>query len=159
MHKSLASSTLLLVSILCLLLEFAQAAYVLADDYSGEAFFDSFTFFTDPDPTNGHVKFKSMEEANATGLAGFMDGGNTTQAVYLGVDTTSEAPEGRGSVRVQSTKSYQHALLIADIVHMPGSVCGTWPAFWMVGADWPNNGKQPYNILNKANSSRRDRYS
>lgn len=143
MHKTLSSTTLLLVSILSLLLrvKFAQAAYVLADDYSGEAFFSSFTFFTDPDPTNGHVVFKSEAEANATGLAGLIDGGNATKAVYLGVDTTSEAPEGRGSVRVQSTKSYQHALVIADIVHMPGSVCGTWPAFWMVGADWPNDGE------------------
>ena len=69
-----------------------------------------------------------------------MDGGNATNAIYMGVDTTSEAPDGRGSVRVSSAKSYQHALVVADIVHMP-SVCGTWPAFWMVGDDWPKNGK------------------
>ncbi|KAI9875363.1 MAG: hypothetical protein M1830_008581 [Pleopsidium flavum] len=24
---------------------------------------------------------------------------------------------------------------------MPGGVCGTWPAFWTVGPDWPNNGE------------------
>lgn len=101
-----------------------QCAYVLVDDYSGAAFFRSFEFFTDADPTNGHVKFKSMVEANATGLAGLMDGGNATKAVFMGVDTKSEAPDGRGSVRVSSTKSYQHALVVADIVHMPGGVCG-----------------------------------
>jgi len=24
---------------------------------------------------------------------------------------------------------------------MPGSVCGTWPAYWTVGGNWPNNGE------------------
>lgn len=113
----------LLVSI-SLFFNNARGAYVLVDDYSGEAFFRSFEFFTGADPTNGHVKFKSMTEANSTGLAGLMDGGNATQAVYMGVDTISEAPNGRGSVRVSSTKSYQHALVVADIVHMPGGICG-----------------------------------
>ena len=137
---TLMTSKLLLVSVYLLFLHKAQAAYVLADDYSGETFFNLFDFFTDPDPTNGHVQFQSMSQANATGLAGFMDGGNATKAVYMGVDTTSEAPKGRGALRVQSKKTYQHALVIADIVHMP-AVCGTWPAFWMTGQDWPNNGK------------------
>ncbi|KAK5938140.1 hypothetical protein PMZ80_009729 [Knufia obscura] len=138
MHSSIVTSSLL--ASIFLLSQTAQSAYILADDYSGEAFFQSFDFFTDKDPTNGHVKYEALEKANATGLAGFMDGGNATKAVYMGVDSTSEAPDGRGSVRVSSAKSYQHALVVADIVHMP-SVCGTWPAFWMVGDDWPNNGE------------------
>jgi len=121
MHYSMVISSLLAGT--SLLLQTAQSAYTLADDYSGEAFFQSFEFFTDKDPTNGLVKYQTLDNANATGLAGFMDGGNATNAVYMGVDTTSEAPEGRGSVRVSSTKSYQHALVVADIVHMP-SVCG-----------------------------------
>ena len=121
MHYSIVISSLLAGT--SLLLQTAQSAYILADDYSGEAFFKSFEFFTDKDPTNGLVKFQTLDNANATGLAGFMDGGNATNAVYMGVDTTSEAPDGRGSVRVSSAKSYQHALVVADIVHMP-SVCG-----------------------------------
>ena len=24
---------------------------------------------------------------------------------------------------------------------MPGGICGTWPAFWTVGPNWPNNGE------------------
>lgn len=121
MHSSIVTSSLL--ASIFLLSQTAQSAYILADDYSGEAFFQSFDFFTDKDPTNGHVKYEALEKANATGLAGFMDGGNATKAVYMGVDSTSEAPDGRGSVRVSSAKSYQHALVVADIVHMP-SVCG-----------------------------------
>lgn len=146
MHSTIF--TTLLVSI-ATLSRTAQSAYVIADDYSGEAFFRSFDFFTDADPTNGHVKFQSMANANATGLAGFVDGGNATKAIYLGVDSTNNASDGRDSVRVQSQKSYQHALVIADIVHMPGSVCGTWPAFWMVGDSWPNDGKYTFqNLIN-----------
>lgn len=139
MHTTIFATSLLVS--FSILSHTARAAYVLADDYSGDAFFQSFDFFTDADPTNGHVKYQSMENANATGLVGFMDGGNATKAIYMGVDTSKEASEGRDSVRVSSKKSYQHALVIADIVHMPGSVCGTWPAFWMVGDNWPNDGK------------------
>lgn len=117
------------------------AAYQLLQDYSGDAFFEGFDFFTDPDPTDGHVEYQSMSAANASGIAGFMQGGNATKAIYLGVDSANDAPNGRGSVRVQSSQTFQHALVIADIVHSPGGICGTWPAFWMVGADWPNNGE------------------
>lgn len=130
--------------VLLLVSSFAQtsfAVYQLAEDYSGDGFFRGFEFFTDADPTNGHVQFQSMTAANASGLAGFMNGGNATRAIYLGVDTTSQAPNGRGAVRVSSQKSFQHALVVADIVHMPQG-CGTWPAFWMVGQNWPNDGKQ-----------------
>lgn len=35
---------------------------------------------------------------------------------------------GRKSVRITSQKSWTHALFISDIVHMPGGICGTWPA-------------------------------
>jgi len=41
-------------------------------------------------------------------------------------------------------KAYNHGLVIADIAHMPGGICGTWPAFWMVPAgpnNWPAHGE------------------
>ena len=61
----------------------------------------------------------------------------------MGVDTTSVASgRGRNSVRITSKKSYNAgSLIILDLSHMPGSVCGTWPAFWTVGPSWPNNGE------------------
>lgn len=109
------------------------AVYQLVQDYSGLNFYRGFDFFNQPDPTNGHVVFKSMVDANATGIVGFIDGGNATNAIYMAVDSTQVAPQGRASVRVTSKQSYDHFLLIADIVHMPGGICGTWPAFWTVG--------------------------
>lgn len=24
---------------------------------------------------------------------------------------------------------------------MPGSICGVWPAYWLLGGNWPNNGE------------------
>ena len=117
------------------------AHYSLSQDYTGRAFFDGFDFFTDADPTNGHVKFIDKNDANTTGIAGLMSGGFANNAVYLGMDAVQEAPTGRRSIRVQSLKAFNRGLFIADIVHMPGGVCSTWPAFWLVGPNWPNSGE------------------
>jgi hypothetical protein len=58
--------------------------------------------------------------------------------IVLGVDHTNVTPNGRASVRFQSNKLYSSGLIIADLAHMPGSACGSWPAFWTLGSDWPN---------------------
>ncbi len=139
------SSTLLLLASTFIPSTIAQ--YALSQDYSGANFFTGFDFFTGPDPTDGHVQFLNMDDANSTGIAGIMSGGATDNAVYLGVDSTTTAPNGRGAIRVTSSQTFQHALVVADIAHMPGGICGTWPAFWMLGADdgpnkqWPNAGE------------------
>jgi len=117
------------------------AHYTLSQDYTGKAFYDGFEFFTDADPTNGHVKYVNKETANNTGIAGLITGGAAKDAVYLGMDTANEAPQGRQSLRVQSSKAFNRGLFIADIAHMPGGVCGTWPAFWLVGPNWPSSGE------------------
>lgn len=49
--------------------------------------------------------------------------------VTIGVDHNSVASgRGRDSVRLTSTNQYNHALVVIDLAHMPGSVCGSWPA-------------------------------
>jgi hypothetical protein len=58
----------------------------------------------------------------------------------MAADTTSAGGSGRGSVRVSSTQQFQHGLFIIDILHIPTG-CGTWPSFWLLGANWPNNGE------------------
>ncbi|KAI1107542.1 glycoside hydrolase family 16 protein [Jackrogersella minutella] len=116
----------------------AQAAtYTIQDTYDSTNFFDGFDFFNLPDPTNGFVKYLSATEANAQSLAGYANNG-----VYLGVDANTTNPVGgRASVRVSSKKTYTEGLIIADIAHQPAAACGSWPAFWTVGPNWPYNGE------------------
>ncbi len=123
------------------LISSAFANYTLSQDYTGRAFFDGFDFFTDADPTNGHVKYIDKENANNSGIAGLMSSNTINNAVYLGMDAVNEAPEGRRSIRVQSQKAFNRGLFIADIAHMPGGICSTWPAFWLVGPNWPTSGE------------------
>ena len=138
MARSLFSS-LLLVSIFIIR---GKASYSLVQDYTGAAnFYNGFEFFTQADPTDGHVQFLSMDEANSSSIAGVINGGDAAMAVYLAVDSSDVAPNGRNSVRVSSTQSFHHGLVVVDIAHMPGGICGTWPAFWMVGPNWPNDGE------------------
>lgn len=49
-------------------------------------------------------------------------------------------PGNRASVRIQTQFTFTGGLVIMDSVHMPTG-CGTWPAFWTVGPDWPANGE------------------
>lgn len=62
--------------------------------------------------------------------------------VTIRSDSTNVASgRGRNSVRLTSYKQYTHGLVVLDLEHMPGSACGIWPAFWMTGPSWPNNGE------------------
>ncbi|KIW30269.1 uncharacterized protein PV07_06024 [Cladophialophora immunda] len=125
------------VTTLAILASAASAAYVLEDDYSSSSFADMFDFFTDNDPTNGYVNYISYDEAQSSGLYKIDNG-----SVYMGVDSLTIANgRGRDSLRLSTKKSYNHGLIILDLAHMPAGACGTWPAFWMLGPDWPNNGE------------------
>ncbi|KAF2098069.1 glycoside hydrolase family 16 protein, partial [Rhizodiscina lignyota] len=113
--------------------------YALQDVYQGDGFFDNFNFFSAADPTHGFVKYLNHSEAVTHGLI------NTSSGVAVfGADgfNTIYDNSGRSSIRIESKKSYTHGLFIADISHMPGSLCGIWPAFWTLGSgEWPGNGE------------------
>ncbi|KAG5993437.1 hypothetical protein E4U43_003496 [Claviceps pusilla] len=115
----------------------AQAGYQLETTYDTSNFFNSFDFFTGQDPTEGFVEYVDHDTATREGLVGYNKGG-----IFMGVDHQTKYPaKGRKSVRVTSQKSFTRGLFIADIAHMPGSICGTWPAYWMFGPEWPGNGE------------------
>ncbi|KAJ9648433.1 hypothetical protein H2199_001288 [Coniosporium tulheliwenetii] len=118
------------------LANFSIAGYVLQDNYTPNNFFSMFDFFTAPDPTHGFVKYVDQATAQRTGLIKTAAG-----SVYMGVDSTNVTPGGRPSVRITSKKSYNTGLIILDLAHMPASICGTWPAFWTVGPNWPHSGE------------------
>ncbi|KAG9236751.1 glycoside hydrolase family 16 protein [Amylocarpus encephaloides] len=116
----------------------AVAAYRPVDTYNSGNFFSSFDFYSGSDPTHGYVSYQTQANAQARGLINSNNG-----QIYMGVDSSTFNPPapGRASVRVSSKKAYTHGLFIADIAHMPGSICGVWPAFWLFGPSWPNNGE------------------
>lgn len=112
------------------------APYTLQDDYlSGGNFFNQFTFFTDPDPTHGTVQYVNQSIATSLNMIA-----SSASSVYIGAEYNKIQPSGRPSVRITSKKSYDSALVIVDLAHMPQG-CGTWPAFWMLGPNWPNAGE------------------
>ncbi|KAK3394740.1 glycoside hydrolase family 16 protein [Podospora didyma] len=119
----------------------SASSYTQVDVFDQSNFFKEFSFFTEPDPTNGFVKYVSAKIANDHGLAGY-----SKNSVYLGVDHANKTTSGRSSVRVTSNKAYTKGLFIADIQHMPSGrtdagSCGLWPAFWMFGPGWPSSGE------------------
>ncbi len=115
----------------------AQGAYTIQDSYDASNFFENFEFFNGPDPTSGFVQYVDAATANSTGLAGYANNG-----IYLGVDYQTQNPAaGRASVRLTTTKSYTHGLIVADIAHQPAPACGSWPAFWTFGPSWPRSGE------------------
>lgn len=132
-YGTLRASAILLLAVTGL----AQPSYTIQDSYDANNFFENFNFFQGPDPTHGFVKYVDAVTANTTGLAGYANNG-----VYLGVDYETVNPsEGRNSVRLTTTKSYTRGLIIADIAHQPAPACGSWPAFWTFGDNWPHSGE------------------
>ncbi|KUI66282.1 hypothetical protein VM1G_01743 [Cytospora mali] len=135
----------------CALLSAVQLAaavtYTLQDNYDKTNFFEEFEFFSDADPTNGFVQYQDAASASSQGLAGYDQGG-----IYLGSDYKTMNPaNGRASTRVYSKKTYNQMLMVADVVHMPVG-CGTWPALWSYGPEWPNMGE--IDIIEGVNSQR-----
>ncbi|RHZ58936.1 putative GPI anchored endo-1,3(4)-beta-glucanase [Aspergillus thermomutatus] len=114
--------------------------YQLVESWQGESFINDWTFFDGSDPTNGYVTYVNQSLAEESGLVKVTSSGS----FYMGVDyenTLNPNGPGRDSVRIESKKYYTEGLYVIDIEHMPGSICGTWPAFWSVGKDWPNDGE------------------
>lgn len=132
-------TTMPLIPFLFSLLSFVNlsiAGYALKDDYNPSVFFDMFDFWTWSDPTHGFVQYIDQTSARNQGLI------SNSSNVYVGVDHTNITPNGRPSIRLTSKEAYNSgSLVILDLAHMPGNACGAWPAYWMVGPDWPNGGE------------------
>jgi hypothetical protein len=67
-------------------------------------------------------------------------------SVYIGVDYQTVLNPGGGvgrdSVRISSKQTWgTGSLVVVDLAHVPGGQCGTWPAMWMLGPNWPYGGE------------------
>jgi len=113
-----------------------EAAYKLQTNYSGNEFFNGWQFYTDNDPTHGYVNYVSEAQAKSLGLVSTAPG----KVIIAGDSKNVASGRGRNSVRITTTQGWNAGLFILDLVNMP-SGCGTWPAWWLVGPNWPNNGE------------------
>ncbi|KAF9229529.1 glycoside hydrolase family 16 protein [Gyrodon lividus] len=104
--------------------------------YSGSTFFSGWSFYTGADPTNGNVQYVDQGTAQNAGLLEINQAGNAV----MRVETTPTVQNNRMSVRITTDQTFTQGLVIMDAVHMPTG-CGTWPAFWTNGPNWPNNGE------------------
>ncbi|KAI5124643.1 hypothetical protein M0805_004252 [Coniferiporia weirii] len=110
--------------------------WIMQDEYAGQTFFDDWTFYTGPDPTN----YVDRETAFNSSLA-YVTSDNIV--IMSGDDTTwLPAGQNRASVRISSNKTYNGGLFVLDVNRAPWG-CGVWPAFWTVGATetWPAGGE------------------
>ncbi|CEP16945.1 hypothetical protein [Parasitella parasitica] len=107
----------------------------MASISESDSFFDAFNFFADSDPTYGFVQYVNKATATNQGLI-------YTQNNQVRIKTynTTTTETGRQSVRLVSIASYNTGLFRLDLEYIPTG-CGTWPAFWMVGPNWPNSGE------------------
>ncbi|TEB24543.1 laminarinase [Coprinellus micaceus] len=104
----------------------------------GEGFYEDFTFEAIPDPTHGRVNYVNRETAERFNLT---FGGGETFILRSDHDTPLDpAGPGRSSVRLKSVMQYVNHVAVFDIRHMPEG-CGTWPAVWEVGDNWPHGGE------------------
>jgi len=127
-----------IVVLFCLLSVSSGQNYALKQNYSGSGFFDGWDFFTAGDPTHGTVNYVNQSYAQKMGYIN-TDGGS----VYIGTDMKNNVPanvRGRDSVRISTKQAYRYGLFIMDLTHMPTG-CGTWPAWWLVGPNWPSGGE------------------
>ncbi|KAF9072876.1 concanavalin A-like lectin/glucanase domain-containing protein [Rhodocollybia butyracea] len=109
----------------------------LVEEHSGSSFFDGWTFTNAPDVTTGGVvNYVDSGTASSNNLTQITSAGTA----IMRVETTPVVTGNRQSIRITTNNVYNTGLWILDAVHIP-SGCGTWPAFWTNGPNWPAGGE------------------
>jgi len=100
-------------------------------------------------PTHGYVNYVSQSQAQSEGLIN-----TNNNEVYIGCDYTKvSSGRGRDSVRICSKNTWLYGLFVLNLNNMPTG-CGTWPAWWLVGPNWPNGGE--IDIIEGVNANTQD---
>ncbi|KAJ7022052.1 concanavalin A-like lectin/glucanase domain-containing protein [Mycena alexandri] len=115
----------------------ASSAWHLTQSYEGSSFFDGFTFWDTSDPTHGTVQYLSRADGESANL---VSTDASTGNAIMRVETTPTVATARKSIRITTNFAFTGGLVIMDAVHMPTG-CGTWPAFWSNGPNWPTGGE------------------
>ncbi|KAG8758491.1 hypothetical protein FRC14_008116 [Serendipita sp. 396] len=108
----------------------------LTNKVQGKNFFDQWDFWSFADPTHGNVNYVDPGTAWNEGLVQVNDAGQAIMRV-----NTDDYVGNRKSVRLHSKQVVnKNSLVVLDAEHMPTG-CGTWPAWWMNGPNWPAGGE------------------
>ncbi|PSS37199.1 hypothetical protein PHLCEN_2v970 [Hermanssonia centrifuga] len=113
-----------------------SSPWKIVQSYQGSSFFNGWDFFTESDPTHGTVNYVDQNTAQSANLTSINGAGHA----IMSVETTPTVASVRQSVRITTQFTYTGGLVIMDSVHMPTG-CGTWPAFWSNGPNWPAGGE------------------
>lgn len=114
----------------------SSSSWSLVEEWSGSTFFDNWSFWDYSDPTHGTVDYVSASDAWNEGLISI----NAAGHAIMSVDTTEVVSGSRKSVRIHGNKVWTGGMVIMDAYHMPTG-CGTWPAWWQNGPNWPEGGE------------------
>uniref|UniRef100_A0A0W0G9J8 Putative laminarinase n=1 Tax=Moniliophthora roreri TaxID=221103 RepID=A0A0W0G9J8_MONRR len=114
------------------------AQYSQTDSHTGTGFLQAFSYQAISDPTHGRVNYVDANTARGQNLT-YASGDHFVLRADFKNYLDPSGP-GRNSVRIQSNKRYTTGVMIFNIRHMPQG-CGTWPAVWTVGDNWPNQGE------------------
>ncbi|KAF8814678.1 endo-1,3(4)-beta-glucanase [Phlegmacium glaucopus] len=112
--------------------------YTQRDSYTGAQFLNGFSFQAIADPTHGRVNYVDAQTAASRNLTF-----SSADHFVLRADSStflSASGPGRNSFRILSNNQYTTSVMVFNIRHMPQG-CGTWPAVWTVGPNWPNEGE------------------
>lgn len=127
--------------VLAAILPIISSKYTLETSLNHTNFFDGtyWRFFTASDPNNAYTNYvkKSTAQTNK-----YISTDPVKEQVYIGCDNTTvvASVRGRDSVRLESKQKYNGGLFMLHLEHMPTG-CGTWPAWWSYGPNWPQSGE------------------
>jgi len=130
----------------------------LDQNYSGSTFFDGWSFYNGIDAnTTGNVLYQTREQATSEQLAFVNSAGNAVMKVDNTTSGANDPTFGRPSVKILSNATVSAgSLVLMDAVHMPYG-CSVWPAFWMQGPNWPNDGE--IDVVEQVNLQTNNRYT
>ncbi|CEP00625.1 GH16 domain-containing protein [Plasmodiophora brassicae] len=116
----------------------ALPAYTQTASWTSSNFLDQFDFFTGDDPTHGYVDYVDRLTASSGGLVPIVNNAQQLRADHTAI--VSGNARGRRSVRLESKQQFNGGLFLLDLAHVPVG-CGTWPAYWFLGPNWPSSGE------------------
>lgn len=124
------------------------SSYTLYKTVDSTSFLDFFDFST-KDYNHGNVQYVSESDAKKLNMLRL-----DNNQIYLGAEMQTWGR--RKSTKVLSKETFNKGLFIMELKHMPAG-CGTWPAWWLTGPNWPYAGE--IDIIEQVNQAKADKTS